>query len=38
LLPEPPLYAVFAPGDSPPKKVRCFITFLTNWFRTTPMA
>jgi len=36
LLPERPLYAVFAPGDSPPKKVRCFITFLTNWFRPYP--
>jgi len=38
LLPERPLYAVFAPGDTPPTKVRCFITFLTNWFRVTPMA
>ena len=38
LLPERPLFAVFAPGDSPPKKVRCFIAFLTNWFRQMPMA
>ena len=38
LLPERPLYAVFAPGDAPPKKVRCFVTFLTNWFRAQPLA
>lgn len=37
LIPERPLYAVFSPGETTPKKVRCFIDFLTNWFRNTPI-
>ena len=37
-IPERPLYAAYAPGGAPPRKVRCFIDYLTHWFRRHPVA
>lgn len=37
LIQERPLFAVFPPGEGTPKKVRCFIDFLTQWFRSMPI-
>lgn len=36
-LPERPLYAVFAPGGTPPKKIRVFNEFLSRWFKKHPI-
>jgi DNA-binding transcriptional LysR family regulator len=36
-IPERPLFAVFAPGERAPRKIREFIDFLTRWFVEHPM-
>ncbi|MDE1150532.1 MAG: LysR substrate-binding domain-containing protein [Azospirillaceae bacterium] len=36
-IPERPFYAAFAPGDATPEKVRVFVKFLVQWFRTHPL-
>lgn len=35
--PSRPLYAAFSPGDHTIKRVRLFIDFIAEWFRTHPM-
>lgn len=36
-VPERPLFAVFAPGGPPPRKVRVFNEFLADWFKRHPI-
>jgi DNA-binding transcriptional LysR family regulator len=36
-VPDRPLYAVFAPGERAPRKIREFVDFLTQWFVEHPM-
>ena len=36
-VPDRPLYAVFAPGERAPRKIREFVDFLTHWFVEHPM-
>lgn len=37
-LPDRPLFASYAPGGPPPRKVRCFTDFLSDWFKQHPLA
>ncbi|HLI21362.1 MAG TPA: LysR substrate-binding domain-containing protein, partial [Stellaceae bacterium] len=36
-VPDRPLFAVFAPGERAPRKIREFVDFLTRWFLEHPM-
>lgn len=36
-VPDRPLFAVFAPGERAPRKIREFVDFLTHWFVEHPM-
>jgi len=36
-IPERPLFAVFAPGERTPRKIREFVDFLASWFIEHPM-
>jgi DNA-binding transcriptional LysR family regulator len=36
-VPDRPLFAVFAPGERVPRKIREFVDFLTHWFVEHPM-
>lgn len=36
-IPDRPLFAVFAPGERAPRKIREFVDFLTHWFLEHPM-
>jgi len=36
-VPERPLFAVFAPGERVPRKIREFVDFLSHWFVEHPM-
>lgn len=36
-VPDRPLFAVFAPGERAPRKIREFVDFLTHWFLEHPM-
>lgn len=36
-VPSRPLYATFSPGDHTIKRIRLFIDFIAEWFRTHPM-
>lgn len=36
-IPERPLFAVFAPGERVPRKIREFVDFLTRWFVEHPV-
>ncbi|MEU1183407.1 LysR family transcriptional regulator [Streptomyces sp. NPDC005820] len=37
LVPERPLYAIYAPGRPTPRKVTVFLAFLGEWFRNNPI-
>ncbi|MCQ4210286.1 LysR family transcriptional regulator [Streptomyces longispororuber] len=36
-VPDRPLYAIYGPGQSTPKKVAVFLEFLTQWFSKNPI-
>jgi DNA-binding transcriptional LysR family regulator len=36
-VPDRPLYAIYAPGQRTPEKVKVFLKFMTTWFRRNPM-
>ena len=36
-VPDRPLFAVYAPGKQPVRKVKVFIDFIQQWFREHPM-
>jgi DNA-binding transcriptional LysR family regulator len=35
-VPDRPLYALHSPGSEPPARVRLFLDFVTDWFRSQP--
>jgi DNA-binding transcriptional LysR family regulator len=38
VMPERPLYASYAPGGPPPRKIRVLTGFLADWFKRHPLA
>ncbi|MGW3652997.1 hypothetical protein [Streptomyces sp. NPDC000878] len=36
-VPDRPLYAIYGPGDTVPRRIVILLEFLTRWFRENPI-